>query len=77
MNHVEDKAVRLVAEERVTVTWVSPDRIAATGLVDGDTSTYRVAYSPEGRVCTCPAGVNYRACSHVLALELAVARGPS
>lgn len=68
------KAVRMVTEGRVVVAWVSDDGIAAQGTVDGDHDTYRVSYSPEGRVCTCPAGSNYRDCSHAVALELEVMR---
>ena len=74
-----EKAIKLVAESRVHVGWVSKEingtelPIAAMGTVDGDTDTYRVAYSPLGRVCTCLAGRGHRDCSHGLALELAVA----
>lgn len=69
---VDQKAVRIVTERRVTVLWASPDGVAAQGTVDGDTDTYSVSYSPEGRVCTCPAGRNHRDCSHGIALELEV-----
>lgn len=65
----DEKAIRLVLDGRVTITWRNDE--AASGIVDGDTDTYRVSYSPAGRICTCPAG-QYRDCSHSLALELAV-----
>lgn len=70
MKPVDAKALRLVLDDRVSITWSSEG--AATGLVDGFTDTYQVSYSPAGRVCTCPAGVHHRKCSHVTALELAV-----
>jgi hypothetical protein len=69
----------MVAEHRVHVGWVSKETngterpIAADGIVDGDTDTYRVSFSPFGRVCTCPAGRTHRGCSHGIALELQVA----
>jgi len=66
--------VRLVMDRKVTLRWVSEDRQAAQGVVDGDTGTYHVSYSPEGRICTCPAGANHRQCSHGIALELEVLR---
>lgn len=72
MKTIEEKAMRLVLEGRVSVVWASDDGAAGQGIVDGDTSTYQVSYSPEGRVCTCPAGANHRNCSHGIALELAV-----
>lgn len=70
MKLVEEKAVKLVLERKVTITWQSGD--AAQGTVDGHHGTYQVSYSPAGRICTCPAGANHRVCSHGLALELAV-----
>lgn len=73
MKHIEEKAVRLCLENRVTVTW--HDGITAgAGIVDGETDTYQVQFSPGGRVCTCRAGQNHRQCSHSLALELQVQR---
>jgi hypothetical protein len=74
-----EKAVRLVADGRCHVGWVSKETngeerpIAGAGIVDGDTDTYRVSYSPLGRICTCPAGRTHRDCSHGIALELAAA----
>jgi len=73
MKPYEEKAIRLVEAGRVHVRWESPDGVAAQGLVDGDTDTYLCSFSPEGYVCTCPAGAAHRHCSHSLALELAVA----
>lgn len=72
MKAIEEKAIRLIMEGRVTVTWSGDG--AGQGLVDGDTDTYQVSYSPAGKVCTCPAGFNHRACSHAIALELEVER---
>lgn len=68
MRPIEEKAVRLVRDGRVTVKWTNGE--AGHGVVDGDHDTYHCSYSPEGRVCTCP---SVRDCSHALALELAVA----
>lgn len=72
MKHTEEKAIRLVIENRVSVTWVNDARDAAQGVIDGDTDTYHASYSPVGKVCSCPAGANHRVCSHAIALELAV-----
>ena len=71
MKSIEEKAMRMVLDGRVSVVWQSAEGEAAQGFVDGDTSTYRVSFSPEGRICTCPAGANHRNCSHGIALELA------
>lgn len=70
MKHTDEKALRLVLDDRVNITWNTEG--AATGLVDGYTDTYQVSYSPEAELCTCPAGVHHRRCSHVTALRLAV-----
>lgn len=70
MSYIEEKALRLVADGRVTIKWRSGDYAAGHGTVDGDHDTYHCSFSPEGRVCTCP---SVRDCSHALALELAVA----
>jgi hypothetical protein len=72
---IEEKAVRLIAEGRVHVQWTESQRIAAAGVVDGETDTYQVSFSPAGRVCTCEAGQHHRTCSHALALELVVMAG--
>ena len=77
LNVREQKALRLVAEHRVHVQWVSAELveglvIAAAGVVDGDTDTYLVSYSPAGKICTCPAAASHRTCSHGMALEVAV-----
>ena len=71
MNPVDAKAIRLVEEERVTITW-STGIEAGQGVVDGDTNTYQASYSPAGYVCTCKAGQNHKTCSHAIAVELAV-----
>ena len=72
LSTIEEKAVRLVFEGRVTVTWETDG--AASGIVDGDTGTYRCSFDPSGKQCTCPAGSNHRRCSHAIALELEVRR---
>lgn len=74
MRSYEEKAVRLVLEGRVTVTWINDDYSAASGTVDGETDTYRVSFSPAGRVCTCQAARHHKDCSHGVALELEVGR---
>lgn len=75
MKPIEEKAIRLVKEGRVHIRWVNSDGSAAMGTVDGDNDVYSVAFSPEGRICVCPAGANHRTCSHGLALELRVLAG--
>lgn len=76
LSAVEEKAVTLVLEGRVTITWRTGSwltgDLAGSGVVDGTTATYQASFSPAGRICTCPAGQNHRVCSHALALELAV-----
>lgn len=72
MRAVETKAVRLVLDKRVEITWQSEDGQAANGTVEGDTGTYQAAFSPAGYICTCPAGTHHRPCSHALAVELEV-----
>ena len=72
MKAVDEKAVRLVVDRKVTVTWVGEG--AGSGVVDGDHDTYQAHYSPAGYICTCPAGANHRTCSHARALELEVLR---
>jgi hypothetical protein len=76
-----EKALKLVKEGRVHVGWISKETngeerpIAADGTVDGYTTdgTYRTSYSPFGAICTCPAGLHHRRCSHSLALEIQAA----
>lgn len=79
MKPTDEKAIRLVRDGKVTITWRSDELIAgvpiaAAGTVEGDHSTYKVSYSPAGRVCGCLAAMNGRDCSHGLSLELAVLR---
>lgn len=69
LNRVQEKALRLVDEQRVHVTWVEATGIAGAGIVDGYHDIYHCAFTPAGRVCTCPAGRTHRDCSHALALE--------
>jgi hypothetical protein len=71
MKPLDEKAIRMVENGRVTVTWTGDE--AGAGTVDGDTDTYQVQFSPAGYVCTCEAGRHHRVCSHAIALELAVA----
>ncbi len=73
MKPYEEKAIRLVEAGRVKILWQNPDGTAAHGVVDGDTDTYQSSFSPEGYVCTCPAGGAHKHCSHSLAVELMVA----
>ena len=69
---IEEKAVRLVLENRVHIRWRNDDHSAGSGVVEGDTDTYTASFDPTGRTCSCPAGSNRRGCSHGIALELAV-----
>lgn len=75
LSEMEEKAVRLVKENRVRIHWIEARGIAADGIVEGDHGTYATSFSPISRVCTCPAGVNLRRCSHSMALALKVASG--
>jgi hypothetical protein len=75
LSEVEAKAVRLVAEGKVSVQWVERRGRAAHGIVEGDHDKYQTSFSPAGRICVCPAGANHQTCSHALALELKVADG--
>ncbi len=70
MSPIEEKAIRMVEDGKVTITWTGDG--AAAGTVDGHTDTYQVSFSPAGRICTCEAGRHHRVCSHAIALELAV-----
>ena len=72
LNFVQEKANRLVEDDRVHVQWAND--VAGHGTVDGDTDTYHCSFSPAGRVCTCPRGQTHRDCSHALALEWKVWR---
>lgn len=70
------KAVRLVVENRVTVTTATFDTdgavTTAAGTVRGDTGTYLVAISPEGVDCSCTYGqTRHTSHSHDQALRLA------
>ena len=77
MKPTDKKAIGLVVEDKVTVTWRSEtlrDGVpeAAYGTVEGKHGLYAVSYSPAGRVCGCLAAANGRDCSHGKALELLV-----
>lgn len=61
---IEDKAMRLIRERRVTVTYRTDDILA--GRVQGDTGTYDVVIDPETERCGCP---SWRRCSHIIALD--------
>lgn len=74
MKYIDAKAIRLCLEERVTVTWTNDDGTAASGIVDGETDTYRASFDPSGRSCTCEAARHHQICSHSIALELQVLR---
>lgn len=74
MRPLEEKAIRLVMEGRVTLRWHNEDYSAGSGLVDGDTDTYQASFDPSGRMCTCLAGSNHRDCSHAVAMELEAQR---
>ncbi len=76
MKHIDEKAIRMVEDGKVTITWKwydEPFKVgAAAGVVDGETGTYQVSFSPAGRICTCEAGRHHQVCSHAIALEYAV-----
>ncbi len=73
--HVKEKAVRLVAEDRVTVHHVSRDAdgivVAVAATVRGDTGVREVEITPEERTCTGPCGQSAHDCSHRVAALVA------
>ena len=72
MTPQELKAIRLVTENRVAVSYRTDDVLA--GDVEGDTGTYRVTIDPDGPHCDCTFGREHGGRhSHTIALELAVA----
>lgn len=67
------KAVKLVQDGRVAVTYISPHRVVVSGLVRGASGTvYRVTVDPAGAWCECLWAQHHRGalCSHSLALQL-------
>ena len=71
MKPIEEKAIRLIVEERVRITGDSSDDISAK--VQGDTGIYQVLWSPDPERSTCSCKANqegHRKCSHLLAVEL-------
>jgi uncharacterized Zn finger protein len=61
-----DKAVRLLADGRVSITTVAGDRVAA--VVHGDTGRHEVGHDLlMGWHCTCP--TRGTACSHLMAVQ--------
>ena len=72
MTPQELKAIRLVLENRVTVSYRTDDVLA--GDVAGDTGTYRCTIDPDGPHCDCRFGTEHGGRhSHTIALELAEA----
>jgi uncharacterized Zn finger protein len=69
---VAAKAHRYLAEGRLEVREVTPDRIVAT--CRGDGATYRLGHDARGWWCDCP----HRGprCAHAVALRLVVTRTP-
>ena len=73
----EEKAVRLVADDRVTITYHSGNAhdLVLIAQVVGDSDTYRVTIDPSGEHCTCPASeLGHRECSHLLAVKIELTR---
>ena len=69
-NAVIDKALWFQTEGRIRILTHTDDLIRAS--VDGIHAVYIVTANPEGWSCTCPAGVNRKACSHVEAVSLEI-----
>jgi hypothetical protein len=68
----EEKAVGIVADERVTIDYSSDEVVTAT--VEGETGTYRVTIDPSGEKCDCKANrLGHHRCSHIIGVEVAVA----
>lgn len=69
LSEKEAKAVQMVKDRRVSLTYVGEEVITAT--VEGSSGQYHVTLDPEGEHCTCPAStLGHRKCSHILATEL-------
>lgn len=65
---ITEKAVRLLAAGKVTITRVQGNTIDAT--VTGDNDTYTVRRRRGGWTCTCPAATHNRRCAHLHAAQL-------
>lgn len=74
-NTMEVKARRLVDDDRVTVTYLSPHGKVMGGMVRGDSNLYEVVVDPAGSWCQCQWSEYHRGstCSHALALVMEVA----
>lgn len=74
MSRAQTKAMRLVRDQKVNITWYDDVVIAAT--VQGDTNQYavQIARTPEPRLsCECVWWTLRKSkCSHLLAVELEI-----
>lgn len=72
-----DKARRLLAEGRLTIVRVDPERRVIVARCKGDSGEeYTLGYDPRGNGrwgCTCPGRAK---CSHLLALQLVTVTRP-
>jgi hypothetical protein len=71
---LREKAVRLLADGRVTVVWVDHERIEAH--VRGTDAEHVVTYQRGGWRCSCDAARFNQRCSHLAATQL-VCRRPT
>jgi len=69
---LREKAVRLLAEGRVQVTWVDDERIEAH--VRGSDAEHVVTYERGGWRCSCEAARFNQRCSHLAAAQLVTRR---
>jgi len=54
----------------IKVFCLDPDKVYCVPSSAGDGSAYSVVVQDESMLCSCPAGVNDRACKHVGAVEM-------
>lgn len=75
--NLEEKAVRYLAEARVTLTKIDEERRLIVAEVRGTDTTYFTGFDPRKNewACTCEASAKFhRRCSHIAALQLITRR---
>jgi hypothetical protein len=69
---LEQRALRYIAERRLTVTWVDHERVEVR--VRGTDAEHVVGYERGGWTCTCEAARFSRRCTHLHAAQLVTVR---
>jgi hypothetical protein len=64
---IQERALRYISENRLTVTWVDHERIDAT--CQGTGAVWTLGYRRGGWFCSCPAADHGARCSHLDALQ--------